>query len=145
MSGWDRTISDPELTIHLAITGLGFGLVIAPIALAATNSVPQDDIGTAASLITAARITGMAMGLATLTAWGTGHFGRLVTGLQVPFQLSGESAAAHRLRIDEFQRQVTDAGLTVFNDFFLIAAGLCALAIVAALFMAWNRDRLPSG
>ena len=144
MSGWDLAISDPALTIHLAITGLGFGLVIAPIALAATNSVPRGDLGTAASLITAARITGMALGLAALTAWGTGYFGRLVTGLQVPFPLSGETAAGYQLRIDEFQRQVTDAGLTVFNDFFLIAAGLCALAIVAALFMAWNRDRLPS-
>ena len=145
MSGWDLTISDPELTIHLATAGLGFGLVIAPIALAATSSVRHADIGTAASLITAARITGMALGLAALTAWGTGHFGRLVSGLQVPFQVSGESASAYQQRIDEFQRQVTDAGLTIFNDFFLVAAGLCTLAIVAAMFMAWDRNRTPEG
>ena len=85
----------------------------------------------------------MALGLAALTAWGTGYFGRLVSGLQVPFQVSGESASAYQQRIDEFQRQVTDAGLNIFNDFFLIAAGLCVLAIVAALFMAWDKDRTP--
>lgn len=143
MSGWDLTIADPQLTIHLATVGLGFGLVIAPIVLAATNSVHQDDRGTAASLITAARITGMAVGLAALTAWGTGHFGRLVTGLQFPFQAFGESSVAYQQRVADFQWQVTDAGLTVFNDFFLVAAGLCALAIVVALFMAWDGNRTP--
>ncbi|MDA1227123.1 MAG: MFS transporter [Chloroflexi bacterium] len=143
MSGWDLTISDPALTIHLATAGLGFGLVIAPIALAATNSVHQDNRGTAASLITATRITGMTLGLAALTAWGTGHFGHLVSGLQVPFQLSGESTTAYQQRLEEFQRHVTDAGLTIFNEFFLVASALCALAIVAALFMKWDRNRTP--
>lgn len=143
MSGWDLTISDPQLTIHLATVGMGFGLVIAPIALAAVNSVREGDRATAASLITASRITGMALGLAALTAWGTGHFGRLVTGLQVPYPLVGESAQAYQQRFDDFQQQVTGAGLNVFNDFFLIAAGLSVLAIIATLFMAWNRDRKP--
>jgi EmrB/QacA subfamily drug resistance transporter len=143
ISSWDLTISDPKLTIHLAIAGLGFGLVIAPVALAAINSVRETDKGTAASLITGSRITGMALGLAALTAWGTSHFGNLVTGLQIPYPLVGEAAASYQQRVDEFQRQLTDAGLTVFNDFFLVAAGLCVLGIVAALFMAWDKDRTP--
>ena len=39
MSGWGLDIADPYMTVHLATAGLGFGLLIAPIALAATNSV----------------------------------------------------------------------------------------------------------
>ena len=143
MSGWDLAISDPMLTIHLAIAGLGFGLVIAPVALAAINSVREDDKGTAASLITGARITGMTLGLAALTAWGTSHFGHLVTGLQIPYPLIAETTSSYQQRVDEFQQQLTDAGLTVFNDFFLVAAGLCLLGILAALFMAWDKNRSP--
>jgi EmrB/QacA subfamily drug resistance transporter len=143
MSGWDQAISDPMLTIHLAIAGLGFGLVIAPVALAAINSVREDDKGTAASLITGARITGMALGLAALTAWGTSHFGHLVTGLHIPYPLIGETALSYQQRVDEFQQQLTDVGMTVFNDFFLVAAGLCLLGLVPALFMTWNKNRSP--
>ena len=80
MSGWDLDIADPLLTAHLATAGLGFGLLIAPIALAATNTVGEDARGAAAALITATRIIGMTLGIAALTAWGTGRFDALIAG-----------------------------------------------------------------
>ncbi|MFQ5933960.1 MAG: MFS transporter, partial [Dehalococcoidia bacterium] len=55
LSGWELDISDPVMTIHLIIVGLGFGLVIAPIATAAINSVLKTDMGTAAALLTVIR------------------------------------------------------------------------------------------
>ena len=70
MSRWGLDIADPAMTAHLATAGLGFGLVIAPIALAAINSVDAGYRGTAAALITATRLLGMTLGLAALTAWG---------------------------------------------------------------------------
>jgi MFS family permease len=141
MSGWDASIADPALTVHLALAGLGFGLVIAPIALAATDSVEPHDRGTAASLVTAMRIIGMTFGLAALAAWGTGRFSDLVAGLQLPFALPGETAEQAAARIESFNTQIESAGFTVFNEFFMVAAVLCAVAIIPALAMAWNRHR----
>lgn len=138
MSGWDSSIADPALTVHLAVAGLGFGLIIAPIALAATNSVRQRDRGSAASLITAMRVIGMTLGLATLAAWGTGRFAQLVAGIQLPFALPGETVEQAQQR---FESQLSAAGFTVFNDFFLIAMSLCLIALIPALMMAWSKNR----
>ena len=139
MSGWDTDIADPALTAHLAIAGLGFGLLIAPIALAATESVGEANRGTAAATVTAMRIVGMTFGLATLTAWGSDRFRGLVPAGQWPFQLSGETVTEFQQRISEYQTSLTDAGVTLFNEFFLIAAVVCLVAMLPAALMAWRR------
>ncbi len=141
MSRWTLEIADPAMTVHLVIAGSGFGLVIAPIALAAINSVRESDRGAAAALITAMRMIGMTIGLAALTAWGSGQFQGLVTGLQFPFALPGESSEQTQQRIAEFEARLTDVGLGLFNDFFLVAMGLCLIAIVPAAVMAWDHRR----
>ena len=126
MSGWGLDIADPWLTVHLATAGFGFGLLIAPIALAATNSVGNDVRGAAAALITTMRVVGMTLGIAALTAWGTGRFDALVSGIGTPFALPGETAEQAAARIAEVQQQIADAGLTLFSDFFVAAAALCS-------------------
>jgi EmrB/QacA subfamily drug resistance transporter len=137
MSRWDLNVADPAMTVHLVTTGLGFGLVIAPIALAATNSVGAGDRGAAAATITAMRMVGMTLGLATLTAWGTGRFQVLVAGIPFAPQ-EGETFAQSQQR---FQAQTVDAGLTLFNDFFLVAMGVCLVALLPAVLMHWHRTR----
>lgn len=138
MSGWTLEVADPWLTAHLATAGFGFGLLIAPIALAATNSVGDDARGAAAALITTMRVVGMTLGIAALTAWGTGRFDALVSGIGAPFALPGETAAQAQSRITEVQQQLTDAGLTLFSDFFVVAAALCLLALLPTAFMVWR-------
>ena len=138
MSGWDLDIAEPWLTLHLATAGFGFGLLIAPIALAAVNSVGDDVRGAAAALITTMRVVGMTLGVAALTAWGTGRFDDLVRGIGAPFALPGETAQQAQTRIAELQQQLTDAGLTLFSDFFVVAAMLCVVALAPAAFMAWR-------
>lgn len=137
MSQWNLQIADPLMTLHLATTGLGFGLIIAPIALAATNSVEEGARGTAASLITAMRMIGMTLGLAALSAWGAGRFQDLVANIEL-FPMEGETVLQAQQR---FGNQVTDAGFNLFNNFFLIAMSLCLLAIIPAALMVWKRDR----
>ncbi len=124
-------VADPAMTLHLLTAGLGFGLVIAPIALAATNSVREGDRGAAAGLITAMRMVGMTLGLAALTAWGTERFGTLAAGVPLPF---GQSSSL-------FESQLAGAGLTLFSNFFLIAMGVSLAAIIPAAFMAWHPRR----
>jgi len=145
MAQWDLELSDPELTIHLALTGLGFGLLIAPIGLAATESVGEDNRGTAAALITANRMVGMTLGLAALTAWGSGRFVGLVGGFRFPLQLQGETGAQYQERIVQYEAQVEGAGMTVFNEFFVIAIVVCLVALVPVALMDWRRGRpLPT-
>ena len=134
MSGWDTEIADPAMTLHLATAGLGFGLVIAPIALAATDSVESADRGTAAALVTAMRMVGMTVGIATLSAWGSGRFVDLIN-------LRGITAEQLLRAPPETVEQVTDVGLTLFTEFFLIAMAVALIALVPAALMAWNRGR----
>ena len=139
MSRWDLQVADPGMTVHLATAGLGFGLLVAPIALAAINSVSVGDRGAAAGLITATRMVGMTLGLAALTSWGTGRFQGLVSGLALPFQ--GGTAEQVQQQTLEFETRLTDAGLTLFSDFFLVAMSVCLVAMLPAALMVWSRGR----
>ena len=139
MSGWGLGIADPAMTLHLATAGLGFGLLIAPIALAATNSVGVGLRGAASAVVTAMRIVGMTFGLAALTAWGVGRFSQLVVGLELPLPVPGETAEQSRTRLAGFEQHLIDAGLSVFNDFFLIAMGVALVGVLSAAFMIQRR------
>ena len=139
MSGWGLSIADPAMTLHLATAGLGFGLLIAPIALAATNSVGVGLRGAASAVVTAMRIVGMTFGLAALTAWGVGRFSQLVVGLELPLPVPGETAEQSRTRLAGFEQHLIDAGLSVFSDFFLIAMGVALVGVLSAAFMIQRR------
>ena len=139
MGSWHVEIADPALTLHLAITGMGFGLLITPIALAATETVGEENRGTAAATVSATRMVGMTFGLAALTAWGSERFVGLAPSAQWPFQLSGETAGQFQQRMLDYDGQLRDAGMTLFSEFFLIAAGVCLIGLVPAAMMAWRR------
>ena len=129
MSGWGRETSDPALTVHLALTGLGFGAVIAPIFITAMESVAADYQATAASLVTVARMMGMAMGMAVLSAWGMEHFQGITDGLVFPPPPVGEPEAALAARMSS----LADASLSLFQSFFWGAGLLLLLAMLPAL------------
>ena len=139
MSRWDIAIADPALSAHLVMAGLGFGLLIAPIALAATDSVGEESRGAAAATVSASRMLGMTVGLATLTAWGTDRFQGLVAGISLPFALQGETAAQAEQRLMTFDTQLKDAGMTLFSEFFVIAMVVCLIAMLPVVFMTWRR------
>lgn len=138
MSRWGLDVADPSMTVHLAIMGFGFGLLIAPIALAATNSIESGLRGAAAGLITATRVIGMTFGLATLTAWGTGRFQDLVAGMRLPFPMPGDTSEQAQQRLTDFEIGLSDAGLSLFSNFFTIAMVVCLVAIGIALFIVWK-------
>ena len=74
MSGWETKVEELRLTAPLVMAGLGFGLVIPPIGISALSAAPSHYWGAAASLVTASRMVGMALGLAALSAWGIERF-----------------------------------------------------------------------
>ena len=99
---------------------------------------------TSASLVVVARMLGMAVGVAVLSSWGVGHFQGLTEGVLLPLQAAGESTAEYRERVAEYQGQISQAGLDVFQNFFRGAAVLLLVAILPALGLRRRRDGLPT-
>ncbi|MYD95546.1 MAG: MFS transporter [Chloroflexi bacterium] len=123
MSGWDADVEGLRLTLPLVAAGLGFGLVIPPIGVSALSAAPSGYWGVAASLVTASRMVGMALGLAALSAWGIERFYSLTADVTL-----GPNFA-------ETQAQLLGAGVTVFQNLFMISGILALVAIVPALLM----------
>ena len=123
MSGWGTEVQELRLTVPLAMAGLGFGLVIPPIGMSALSAAPSHYWGAAASLVTASRMVGMALGLAALSAWGIERFYSLTAHVTL--------GATY----EETQAPLIDAGVTVFQDLFTIAGFLALFAILPTLLM----------
>ncbi len=132
-SRWELGVGDPELTLQLLLAGAGFGLVIAPILHRALSAVGEDYRATGASLVTVARMMGMTLGLAAMSAWGVEHFQVLTSGLEFPILQAGETADAHAARLEQYAEELNAAGLTVFRNFFRAAAIIALVAVPFAL------------
>lgn len=139
VSRWDLDVAEPWLTVHLVIAGLGFGLNNTPIMTRALNAAGRDYQATAASLVVVARMLGMTLGLAALAAWGVEHFQVLTQGLELPLQQAGQAAAAVEARVAEYNAELSNAGITLFNKFFRVAGAVALVAIVPALAMGAGR------
>ena len=123
MSGWETEVEEFRLTAPLVMAGLGFGLVIPPISITALSAAPSHYWGAAASLVTASRMVGMALGLAALSAWGIERFYSLTADVTIG------------ATFEETQAPLINAGVTVFQNLFMIAGFLALLAILPALLM----------
>ncbi|MCY4616512.1 MAG: MFS transporter [Chloroflexi bacterium] len=123
MSTWETEVAEPRLSVPLLAAGLGFGLVIPPIGVSALSAAPSNYWGAAASLVTASRMVGMALGLAALAAWGIERFYSLTAHVTVG------------TTYEETEAPLIAAGVTVFQNIFTIAGVLALLAILPALLM----------
>ena len=135
ISRWDSTISDPHMSIQLIICGTVFGILIAPITVAAIDNSQKELRGSAAGSITASRFLGMTIGIAGLSAWGAGRFQNLASGISLPIPKSGESSLNFLQRTQNFELELLSVGTELFSNFFLIAAAICILAIFPFLFI----------
>ena len=121
MSRWNLNISDPWMTLHLGVTGAGFGLLISPIYTAGLEVVHSGERGSASALLTVSRMVGMIIGLAVIATWGTVRF----TGLAGNAPLTNEG-------VD----QISLDGLTVFQGFFFLASIVALVGVIPAWFMS---------
>ncbi len=133
MSGWETEVGELRLTLPLVAAGLGFGLVIPPIGVSALSAAPSDYWGAAASLVTASRMVGMALGLAALSAWGIERF----------YSLTAEVSLGSNFA--ETEAILIEAGVTVFQNLFMISGFLSLIAIVPALLMKVEDVKEPNG
>ena len=140
LAGWDASVGEPEISLDLVLAGTGFGIVLAPLAGAALAAARGGSEAVASASLTIARTIGMTVGLAALTTWGLDAFMRRTSGIPLPLRDGGESEAAYRLRLDGYETRVTDAVVYVLDRIFLVAAALCLLAALTAL---WLREPTP--
>jgi MFS family permease len=77
MSTWSPDVAPPAFAISAATFGLGFGLTVTPRSIAAVESAGRWAFGAASATVTVARMIGMAIGMAALTAYGSTTISRL--------------------------------------------------------------------
>ena len=129
----------PRLDVDLAVTGLGLGLVIAPLSAAALRVVPTEQHGVAAAGVVVARMTGMLVGVAALAAWGLHRFHTLTAGLNTPLPFGKPPEQVER-EVAAYRAAVNEALLAQYTEIFLITSFVCVAGAVLALFIT-GRDR----
>ena len=152
MAGWTPDTTVPAAAAALALFGVGFGLTVTPRSTAATEAVEPSAYGAAASVVTVARMAGMAIGLAILTAYGSTTIDRL-------YEKVYATADAYRQFIPEALRdrplkdgQVVAAleawaareAAQIMVGVFLLAAVVTAVAVVPALLLGSRRRMLAT-
>jgi MFS family permease len=131
MSGWeDRALYAVSSDIALVLTGLGFGLAIAPVNAALLAATRRAVHGVASGLVVAARMVGMLVGLSALTAVGLRVFHAALERIPPPATLCPLSPG----RCHEYGELVRGAALDEISAIF-VGAALCA-AVAAVLGFA---------
>jgi hypothetical protein len=95
MATWGRgSLDHASSTLVLALTGLGIGLALAPVNDVALAEAAHDAHGTASALVVVARMVGMVVGVALLTAIGLHQYYAVVATLPDPTDIDALKEAA---------------------------------------------------
>ena len=141
MGQWTVGVADqahpfglPVLDTDLAVVGLGLGLVIAPLSSVVLRVVPGRSHGVASAGLVVARMTGMLVGLAALTAFGLWRFGRLTATLVPPLPI-GMTNEQFAERLAAYTQAFLLALERQYQEIFLVTAGLCLAGAVMSLLL----------
>ncbi|WP_319436374.1 MFS transporter [Mycobacterium sp. RTGN5] len=119
----------PVIDTDLALAGLGLGLVIGPLTSAALRVVPAAQHGIASSLVVVARMTGMLIGVAALSAWGLYRFNQILATLPSP----GGNSLAAKLAGEAVRYRTAFA--MQYGSIFFITVIVCLVGAALALFI----------
>ena len=126
------------------IAGLGLGLVIAPLSAVALRSVPALQHGIASAAVVVARMMGMLIGVAALSAWG---FHKFPLADRAPGHAAADrdEPAEFARRLAAYLAAVKSALHTEYTDIFWATAALCVAAALLGLAIGGRgRPRPPS-
>jgi len=124
MTGWDAATSYASMAPHLVLTGIGFGLTLAPVAAAVVNSAPPGQRGAASSLVILFRLVGMTTGVSSITTYGLQR-ADVLTARLLP---EGASLA-------EMARVGMQVAERVIGETFWVAGLICAFALAPVLIL----------
>ncbi len=142
MARWDATSLESLLSVAvLAMTGLGFGLALAPVNAALLAATRPDVHGVASALLVVARMVGMLVGISALTTIGLRRYYAVQTDVPSPNEVCG----GNRTRCAEYTALIEQAGLTQLTTIFAGAAVCALVAALLALVTLRQRQRLALG
>ncbi len=134
----------------MAAFGLGFGLTVTPRSTAAVESAGRTAFGMASATVTVARMIGMAVGLAVLTAYGSTTIERLTAQIYatpdaykafLPADLVGRPFR-DGLVIAALERWASGEAARIMVGLFLVAAVVTVVAALPALALGSRRARM---
>ncbi|WP_433081038.1 MFS transporter [Dactylosporangium sp. CA-052675] len=141
VAGWPANILEvrylgllPRLDTDLVIAGFGLGLVIGPLSAAVLRATPSAQHGVASSAVVVARMMGMLIGVAGLTAWGLHRFHELTAHLNFPL-VFGKSPDEQRRLLDAYKEALQGALRTEYREIFLATAVICVVGALCALLL----------
>ncbi len=128
-------VSLPAFDTDLALAGIGLGLVIGPLTSAALRVVPAAQHGIASSLVVVARMTGMLIGVAALSAWGLYRFNQILATLPA---VQADSLAA---KVSAEAQRYRTAFAMQYGSIFFITTIVCLAGAAIALFIGGRNAR----
>jgi len=150
MSTWTPETSLATVALALGVFGLGFGLTVTPRSTAAVEAAGRRAFGTASAVVTVARMLGMAVGLAILTAYGSTTIDRLSQQVYatpdayrqfIPASLR-DRPLRDPLVVNALEEWASREAASIMVGLFLVAAGVMAVAVAPALALgSHGRDR----
>jgi hypothetical protein len=156
MAGWTATTGIGDVAIALAAFGLGFGLSVTPRSTAAVEAAGRAAFGAASAVVTVARMLGMAIGLAVLTAYGSTTIDRLSSEVyatpEAYLALIPEHLRDRPLRdplvVEALESWASREAASIMVGLFVVAAVVTVVAVLPALALgggSGRRRRAPSG
>jgi MFS family permease len=151
MSTWGPGAATNAFAASGAVFGIGFGLTVTPRSTAAVEAAGRAAFGAASATVTVARMIGMAIGMAALTAYGS----TTITRISNEIYGSGDSYKQYipaylrdrpindGLVVQALEQWAASKGATILVAIFLVAAIVTLIAVVPALLLRVRprRDR----
>jgi len=126
----------PAMNTDLLVAGLGLGLVIGPLSSAALRVVPAAQHGIASAAVVVARMTGMLIGIAALTAWGFYRFNQIVAGLTAAIPPNASLIE----RVLAQGSMYIKAFATMYGDIFQVTVGICVVGALLGLLVSGRKE-----
>jgi len=154
MVNWSPETPVTTAALSLGLFGLGFGLTVTPRSTAAVEAAGRRAFGAASSVVTVARMIGMAVGLAILTAYGSTTIDRLAEQVYATpdaYQAFIPPSLRDRpLRdpfvVDALEEWASREAARIMVGLFLVAAVVTAAAVPPSLVLgARPRMLAPEG
>jgi MFS family permease len=128
-------LSLPAMDTDLAVAGLGLGLVIGPLTSASLRVVPSAQHGIASAAVVVARMTGMLIGVAALSAWGFYRLPQLVAKLST--EVPANASLAERILAQGTLYRQAFAGM--YGEIFKATVIVCVVGALLGLLISSRR------